>query len=105
MSLGLSQNRPSRLLAIAVSLCWLATVVLMSFYGDTRSLDQDEGFTVWIARPGWGHIARYIPLEPQPPLYYGSLSLWIRLGGESEPWLRALYRAWSSWGAWRASGH
>ncbi len=70
--------------------CWLVTVALMSFYGGARSLDQDEGYSVWLARPGYNHIIQNIRLEPQPPLSFILLSQWIRLGGESDMWVRAL---------------
>jgi len=70
---------------------FLAVVaIFLAFYGSSGSLFQDESYVVWLAEPGFHHIAQYIRYEPHPPLYHAILALWIPLAGNSEHSLRAL---------------
>ncbi len=66
------------------------TAIVLAFYGPWTDFFQDESHVVWLAKPGWRHIAEFIPYEPQPPLYYGLLALWIDVAGDSEVSVRAL---------------
>jgi hypothetical protein len=77
-------------LRLAVGIVWILTAGVLCWYGDARSLNQDEAFAPWIARPGWEHIARYEVDNPHGPLLFYLLYPWMTIGGDSEPWLRLL---------------
>ncbi len=89
------QFRTTRRSLRAVSLTafpvfFTVAVIFLAFYGNSTTLFQDESYVVWLAEPGFHHIARYIPYEPHPPLYHAILTLWIKLAGDSEQSVRAL---------------
>jgi mannosyltransferase len=55
------------------------------------SLWVDEAFSARIAESGWGSLFDQAPsADPNPPLYYAVLHLWIGLFGDSEAALRSL---------------
>ena len=72
---------------------WIAlalAAIIFAFFRSPTSLFQDESYAVWLAGNGWGHIWRFISFEPHPPLYHATLSIWIRVFGDSERAVRGL---------------
>jgi mannosyltransferase len=62
----------------------------LAFYGNSLDFFQDETYSVWLAKPGWRHIAEFIAYEPHPPFYHAVLAGWMNLWGDSEVSVRAL---------------
>ncbi len=57
---------------------------------EIQSLWYDEGFSVYLARMGWGEMAARTAADIQPPLYYFFLKLWMAILGDGEGALRGL---------------
>ena len=54
-------------------------------------LDSDEIFSLLSARDGLGHLLESVRADVvHPPLSYLLLWVWVKIGGESMPWLRLL---------------
>jgi hypothetical protein len=54
-------------------------------------LDSDEIFSLLTARSGLVHLFQSVRADVvHPPLSYLTLWLWVKIGGESMPWLRLL---------------
>ena len=66
-------------------------VVLRAVQLGHDSLWVDEAYSAHIAGSGWGGIFDQAPSsDPNPPLYYAVLHVWIGLFGDSEAALRSL---------------
>jgi uncharacterized membrane protein len=54
-------------------------------------LDSDEIFSLSCARYNLGHLLQSVRADVvHPPLFYLLLWLWVKIGGESMPWIRML---------------
>jgi hypothetical protein len=77
---------------------WAALTVLVGGFIGIRlwnltafCLDSDEIFSLLCARYNVGHLLESVQADVvHPPLSYLLLWLWVKIGGESMPWLRLL---------------
>jgi hypothetical protein len=75
-----------------------ATAVLVAAFIGIRlwnltafCLDSDEIFSLLTTRSGLGHLLQSVRADVvHPPLFYVALWVWVKIGGESMPWLRLL---------------
>ncbi len=80
----------------SATLLWLGAIILLGaglrwYQLGTASLWHDELFTWYFQKLGLGFLwTEGLRLEPNPPLFYGLLSLWTPVVGTSEAGLRSL---------------
>lgn len=74
----------------ALALLVLASGLAAAVYGLARPLWLDDTHSTYHAFAGPGQVIDHLRTDSHPPLYFWILSLWMKLGGMSEVWLRAL---------------
>ncbi len=84
---NISNLKVSRLTLITIS---ILAIVLFSFFGIGRSVWLDEANSIYIASHNFKGIIANLKNDSNPPLYYFSLAIWIRLFGISELAVRCL---------------
>jgi 4-amino-4-deoxy-L-arabinose transferase-like glycosyltransferase len=90
----LSQAAAS-LAPIMVALLMAIGLGLRLYQAASKSVWLDEAFSIWVARHSPAEILAWlVKVDQHPPLYYLSLSLWIRLFGWWETPARAFSALW-----------
>ena len=88
---SVAMDTPNRLAASALLILILLLAAALRFCClDAQSLWNDEGTSVAVAQRDPVTIARNAAADIHPPLYYWSLSGWVRMHGTSETAVRSL---------------
>lgn len=89
---GASGNKGPRRLELAAIALLVAGFIAIRLWNLTAfCLDSDEIFSLLCARYRFTHLLESVRADVvHPPLFYILLWIWVKIGGESMPWLRLL---------------
>ncbi len=86
-----AKARPRRLEVAALCVLVAGFIGIRLWNLTAFCLDSDEIFSLLCARYKLGHLLESVQADVvHPPLSYLLLWVWVRIGGESMPWLRVL---------------
>lgn len=72
----------------AVTIAVIPGVAFLAVYGVGRQLWMDDTHSTYHAFSGLGGVIDSLRTDSHPPLFFWFLSLWMKLGGNGEIWLR-----------------